>query len=284
MTGSGERIIRANGVDLCVETFGDRGDPALLLIHGAGNSMLSWDADLCARLAAGARFVVRYDVRDAGRSVAYEPGAPPYGLRDLVADAVGLLDALGLARAHVVGMSMGASIGQLLALDHPERVASLTLCSTTPGSPGREQPDLPGSREGLFAHEPPKPDWADRAAVVEYLVEAERPYAGAVFDEAAARELAGRVFDRTANIASSVTNVFAMGSGEPWRPRLAEIAAPTLVIHGREDPMFPYEHAVALANEIPGATLLGLEGLGHEYFPRATWGRVVAAILRHTAT
>src|SRR5688572_12202942 len=102
-----DRIVRANGVDLCVETFGDRGDPAILLVHGAGSSMVSWDDDLCERLAAGGRLVVRYDLRGAGRSVQAGAGAASYTLRDLVADATGLLDALGLRQAHVLGMSLG---------------------------------------------------------------------------------------------------------------------------------------------------------------------------------
>jgi pimeloyl-ACP methyl ester carboxylesterase len=282
MLASGEQIVRANGVDLCVETFGDPSGPAILLIHGAGNSMLSWDEELCERLAAGGRFVIRYDVRDAGRSVAYEPGAPRYALRDQVADAVGLLDALGLPSAHLVGMSMGASIAQLAALDHPDRVASLTLASATPGVPGQEQSDLPGASKELFAQEPPQPDWGDRAAVVDYLVEAERPYA-THFDEAAMRELAERVVDRTGNIASNLTNPFIQDAGDPWRDRLGEVTARTLVIHGTEDPMFPFDHAVALANEIPGAGLLALERTGHEYFPRASWDRVIPTVLEHTS-
>jgi pimeloyl-ACP methyl ester carboxylesterase len=280
-----DEIVQANGVDLCVETFGDPADPAILLIHGVGNCMLSWDEELCERLAAGSRFVIRYDIRDAGRSVTYEPGAPQYTLRDLVADAVGLLDGFGLASAHVVGMSGGASLGQLLALDHPDRVASLTLASSTPGIPGQETADLPGASEELnafFADEPPLPDWADRAAVIDYLVEAERPFA-ARFDEAVMRALMGRVADHSANIASTLTNAFSVDAGDPWRHRLAEIAAPTLVVHGTEDPLFPYDHARALANEIPGADLLPLEHTGHEYFPRATWDLVVPAILRHTS-
>jgi pimeloyl-ACP methyl ester carboxylesterase len=247
--------------------------------------MLSWDGELCQRLAAGGRLVVRYDLRDAGRSVTYEPGAPGYVLRDLVGDCVGLLDALGLARAHLVGMSLGAAIGQLMALDHADRVASLTLASSTPGLPGSEQRDLPGVAAEVaasFTDQPPKPDWTDRAAVIDYLVEGERPYAGRSFDEAGMRDLAGRVFDRSTNIQSSVTNPFLMEAHDRWRARLGEIAAPTLVVHGTEDPMFPYEHAVALASEIPGAELLPLEGMGHEYFPRYTWDVVVPALLRHT--
>jgi len=105
--------------------------------------MLSRDDELCERLAAGPRFVIRYDGRDAGRSVTYERGAPQYALHDLVADSVGLLDTLGLTSAHLVGMSLGAAIGQLLALDHPDRVASLTLVSSTPGGSGHENPAFP---------------------------------------------------------------------------------------------------------------------------------------------
>ena len=277
----GEQIVRANGVDLCVEPFGDPADPALLLLHGAGNTMLSWDEELCGRLAGGGRFVIRADGRDAGRSVSSELGAPRYGLRDLVADGAGLLDSFGVARGHLVGMSTGAAIAQLMALDHPARVASLTLASATPGIPGAEAGDLPGASAELFADEPPQPDWADRAAVIDYLVEAERPYSPR-FDEAAMRTLAGRVVDRSADLAANLTNQFIIDAGEPWRARLGEVTAPTLVVHGTEDPMFPYPHAVALADEIPGAALLPLADTGHEYFPRHTWDLVVPAILRHT--
>lgn len=134
---TGRRLIDANGVELCVETFGDRADPAILLIHGAGNCMLLWPEELCERVAAGGRFVIRYDLRNARRSVSYPPGEPGYGLRDLVADAAGLLDALGVARAQCRRMSLGAAIGRLLGLEHPDRVAALTLASSTPGMPGQ---------------------------------------------------------------------------------------------------------------------------------------------------
>jgi pimeloyl-ACP methyl ester carboxylesterase len=121
-------------------------DPAILLIMGAAASMLYWEPEFCQRLTAGGRFVVRYDHRDTGRSASYEAGAPPYALWDLEADAVGLLDALALTKAHLMGMSMGASIAQLMALDHPDRVASLTLLSSTPGGPWHDSPDLPERR------------------------------------------------------------------------------------------------------------------------------------------
>ena len=124
-------IFEANGVELCAEAFGDPGDPAILLIMGSSASMDWWEDAFCERLAAGPRFVVRYDHRDTGRSVSYEPGSPPYSMSDLVADAVGVLDAFELSRAHLVGMSLGGAIVQLVALGSPDRVASLTLIATS---------------------------------------------------------------------------------------------------------------------------------------------------------
>jgi pimeloyl-ACP methyl ester carboxylesterase len=276
-----ERIVRANGVDLCLQTFGDPTDPAIFLLMGASASMVWWEDDFCERLAAGSRLLVRHDTRGTGRSIAYEPDAPAYTLRDLAGDAVGLLDALGLARAHLVGFSTGGAVAQLVALEHPERVASLTLISTSPGGP-----DLPAMSEQYLARIEAAvvPDWSDRAAVVNYVVELWRAGASGSrpFDEGATRELAGRDVDRSVSIASSMTNHFVDDGGVPRRARLGEIGAPTLVIHGAEDPVFPLDHGRALAKEIPGARLLTLEQTGHE-LPRATWGTVVPAILRHTS-
>ncbi|MFE3454579.1 alpha/beta fold hydrolase [Nonomuraea sp. NPDC059194] len=282
-----QRMIKVNGVELSTESFGRPVDPAILLVHGAGHSLLAWEEDFVQRLVAGGRYVIRYDSRDAGLSTNYPVGAPSYGLRDLVADAAGLIDALGLIDAHVVGMSQGAAVGQLLALDHPGRVASLTLASSTPGGPGHEHSDLPqmsAEVQALFTEEATGPDWADRTGVIEYLVEAERPFAAASrpFDEAGMRAVATRVVDRTANIAAQLTNPYLLDAGEPWRGRLGQITAPTLVLHGAEDPLFPIEHGRALAKEIPGARFVAMEQTGHEVFPRAQWDTVIPAILDHT--
>lgn len=151
-------MLRANGVDLCVQTFGDPRDPALLLVHGATASMLAWDDDFCRRLAAGGRFVIRYDQRDTGRSVGYPPGPPPYSLDDLAADTVGLLDAFGLSRAHVVGRSLGGTLAMRIALARPERVASLTLVATSPGGAGLSPPS-----QAFLAHieSARPPDWSE---------------------------------------------------------------------------------------------------------------------------
>jgi pimeloyl-ACP methyl ester carboxylesterase len=275
-------MVLANGVELCVQTFGDPESPAILLIGGAATSMDWWEEEFCERLASGPRFVIRYDLRDTGQSVSYERGAPQYGGPDLVTDAVGLLDALRLARAHVVGMSMGGGIAQRLALDHADRVASLTLIATSPG--GADLPPMSDELRAWFEEPPPEPDWSDRQAVVDYIVEDLRQHAGTLpFDEEEMRAFAGRIVDRTVNIASSMKNHYLLEGDEPVGPRLGELTAPTLVLHGTEDPLFPYGHAEALAAEIPGARLLPLKGMGHELPPRPIWDQVVAAILDHTA-
>jgi pimeloyl-ACP methyl ester carboxylesterase len=283
---SPQRLVSANGVDLCVQTFGDAADPAILLIGGAESSMDWWEDEFCELLASGGRFVIRYDFRDTGQSVTYEPGAPAYDGADLVADAVGLLDVLGIARAHLVGLSMGGGIAQHLALEHAGRVATLTLISATPVGHRPGEPDLPGMSEQLassFADPAPEPDWSDRETVIAQVVEGLRPFAGSLpFDEERHRELVGRVFDRTINIASSMKNHWLLEGGEPVRGRPSDLSVPTLVLHGTEDPMFPYPHGEALADEIPGARLVPLEGGGHEVPHPQLWSLVVAAILEHT--
>jgi pimeloyl-ACP methyl ester carboxylesterase len=274
-------------VDLCVQTIGDAGTPAILLIAGAASSMDWWEDEFCARLAAAGRYVVRYDLRDTGQSVTYPPGEPGYGGHDLVEDAAGVLDALRIERAHVAGMSMGGGIAQRLAVDRPERVASLILMSTSPALPsGADGPALPPASDELkehFASPPPEPDWSDRAAVIDYIVEDLCAYRGSrPFDEERLRDLVGRVVDRTLNIASSMKNHFLIHD-EPAQSRAMSIRAPTLVMHGTEDPLFPYGHGEALAAAIPGARLVPLEGVGHELPPPDTWDKVVQAIVDHTS-
>lgn len=243
--------------------------------------MLAWDDGFCQRLAAGQRFVIRYDHRDTGRSVSYEPGAPPYSPRDLVADAIGLLDAFGVQRAHLAGTSMGGGIAMIAALDFPERVASLILIGTSPGGP-----DLPPMSEAFLAHirGGESPDWSDREAVVAHIMAFLGVISGGSghLDEAAMRPLIAQDVDRTVNIAASQINHFAMAVGDPIRDRIGTISAPTLVIHGDRDPVFPLGHAQAMEREIPNAQLLILEQTGHE-LPQARWDVVVPAILRHTS-
>jgi pimeloyl-ACP methyl ester carboxylesterase len=243
-----------------------------------------WEDEFCERLAAGGRFVIRYDHRDTGRSVTYEPGAPGYTGPDLVDDAVGVLDALDVRRAHIVGMSMGGALAQVAALDHPDRVASLTLIATSSGGP--QEPDLPGMPDEAIAkfQALTEPDWSDRGAVIDHLTELSRACASPSreFDESAVRTLLERVVDRTINIASTSKNHHLAEGGSRWRERLGELDVPTLVIHGTEDPVMPLGHGLALAREIPGARLLTLDHTGHE-LPRPVWDVVVPAILAHTS-
>ena len=277
-----ERMIEANGVELCTEPFGDPDHPPVLLIHGIGASMLWWEEGFCRRLADGGRFVIRYDHRDTGRSVTYEHGRPGYTGADLDADAAGVLDAYDLGAAHLVGVSAGGGIAQAVALDSPDRARSLTLISTTAAvSIGRGLPP-PTGQFGRFVSTA-RGDWSDHDSVIDYLVDYQRLLAGGrrEFDEEAARGLVLRDVERARDPAA-VQNHDVLDHGEGPAAPLSSIAAPTLVIHGTADPMFPIEHGEALADEIPGATLLRLEGAGHGVY-RADWEAIVPAIVEHTA-
>jgi pimeloyl-ACP methyl ester carboxylesterase len=258
---------------LYAETFGVPADPAVVLLHGAGNCMMSWDAELCEALAARERLVVRLDARDAGRSATSGEAGPSYSLHDVAEDVVALLDALDLPAATLAGVSGGGMVAQVVAVEHPQRVSGLVLISTTPGGDG-----LPGPVDGLFAGEPERPDWSDRAAVVRWLVELERPYGASRFDEELMTRIAERTFDHTVDLAAQVSHPFAVQVGRPWRDRLPEIRVPTAIVHGTADPMFPLAHGEALAAEIPGATLVALEGFGHALVPRDDWPALLDAL------
>ena len=276
-----ERMVQANGVRLCTESFGDPVDPPILLVMGIGASMLWRDEEFCRMLSEGGRFVIRYDHRDTGRSVTYEPGNPTYNGADLVADAVGVVDAYGLAAAHLVGVSAGGAFAQIIALDHPDRVLSLVLISTTAATAGDRKLPPPTEEFSRFATTA-EVDWSHPESVIEYQLGYSRVLNGdeRPFDEAASRELIRRDVERADNV-SALQNHGAISDGEESRAPLSSIEVPTLVIHGTADPLFPLEHGAALAEEIPGATLLTIEGAGHGIDPR-DWGTVVAAILDHT--
>jgi pimeloyl-ACP methyl ester carboxylesterase len=283
---SGE-LLPSGDARICAEAFGSADDPAVLLLGGAASSMDYWEDGFCARLAAAGRYVVRYDLRDTGRSTACPPGAPDYTRKDLVADALAVLDGLGVRTAHLVGISMGADLAQRITLDHPERIASLTLESTTPGgTDGADRPELPPMEprlKAVFADEGPGPDWTDRAAAIEAMVEGERVFAGSVFDTERSRALSARVYDRTTDMAAMQTNHWILEEDGSADPDPAGITAPTLVLHGTEDPMFPLPHGEAMAAAIPGARLVPLPGVGHQYPPEPLWDLVVAEITAHTA-
>ena len=277
-----ERMVEANGVELCTEPFGDPAHAPLLLIMGTGASMLWWEDGFCRLLADGGRFVIRYDHRDTGRSVTYEPGRPGYTGADLVADACGVLDAYGITLAHLVGVSAGGALAQLVALGNPERVSSLVLNSTSPALPGDRELPPPTAEFGRFVSTATV-DWSDVESVIDYLVGYSRVLAGGRrrFAEAPMRSLVRHDVKRARDFAA-VQNHDMLPEGEAVIGSLSSIAAPTLVIHGTADPMFPIEHGEALAREIPRARLLRLEGAGHG-IDRADWETIAGAILAHTS-
>jgi pimeloyl-ACP methyl ester carboxylesterase len=246
-------------------------------------SMLWWEEGFCRMLADRGHFVIRYDHRDTGRSVTYEPGDPRYTSGDLVADAAGVLDAYEIPSAHVVGVSAGGGLAQLLALELPQRVLSLVLISTSPAIPlGRGLP--PPTEEFARFVSTTGVDWSDTESAIDFLVGYSRVLGShqRPFDEEEMRDLVRRDVERARNLASR-QNHDSIPEGPPPRDPLSSIAVPTLVIHGTADPMFPIEHGEALAEAISGARLLRLERAGHGVY-REDWETIIKAICDHTAT
>lgn len=274
-----ERLIQIDGIELCAESFGQPADPAVLLVMGAQSSMVWWQEDFCRRLAEAGRFVIRYDNRDTGRSTVYEPGQPGYTFVDMADDAIRVLDAYGIGQAHFVGISMGGMLTQMAALRHPGRVRSVTLLSSS-----NFAPDLPPMEQKVvdYFSNAGEIDWTDKEAVLAFNVGKWDVLAGSKnpFDDNI-RRLSEQEWDRARNPASMNNHGLVTGGFE-YLARTAEIAAPALVIHGTEDPIIPYEHGVHLAEAIPGAELLKLEGVGHELHPN-DWDAILGAIVRHTS-
>ena len=288
-----ERMIQANGIELCADAYGEPGDSAVLLVMGAGSSMLLWEEEFCQRLAAGGRFVIRYDNRDTGRTTCCPPGEPNYTLTEMAADGVAVLDAYGVERAHIVGASMGGMITQLIGLNHPGRALTLTPIMSTPNANATLNA-LTGESEGETLS-PPAPkvleaiaasaalDWDDREALLAYRIETFKALAGSKYGYSESlSEVLSAELDRAVDIRSSMNHQGAITATLPWHERLGELAIPTLVIHGTDDPILPYDHGQALAAAIPGASLLSLEGVGHE-LPAGVLDTVIPALLEHTA-
>jgi pimeloyl-ACP methyl ester carboxylesterase len=286
---------RANGIELEYDTFGSAGDPTLLLIMGFGAPMILWREGFCEMLAARGLHVVRFDNRDCGLSTHLdhlavaddlasvgsagllgEPVAAPYTLSDMAQDAVGLLDFLGVRRAHVAGASMGGMIAQTLALEHPERVRTLISIFSTTGAADMPPPK-PEAMAALLA-----PVETDRAKAIERGLAMSRALGspGYPFDEADERALLERMFDRGMSAAGNARQLRAVAAAPSRREKLGALRMPTLVIHGVEDPIVRIEAGRDTAAAIPGAELLEIEGMGHD-LPRALWPTLVDAIAKH---
>lgn len=250
---------------LATESFGTAGNPALVMVMGATASMMGWPEALCRALAGKGLFVIRFDHRDTGQSTTVPPGEASYSVEDMAGDVLAVLKGYGLERAHLAGMSLGAYIAQMVALQEPERVASLTLIASEPlGWDGDPLPHISEEFLGHFAALGSL-DWSHRDAASDFLVESERLCAGsgAPFDGAAAKAVALRVLERTDSPAS-MFNHGSVTTREDWTGRFREIACPVLVIHGDEDPILPVENGQAIADGIPGAQIEVLTGVGHE--------------------
>jgi pimeloyl-ACP methyl ester carboxylesterase len=282
------QTVSAGAVELAYETFGDPGDPPVLLIMGLATQMLGWPEPFCRAIAERKRFVVRFDNRDIGLST-HLHDAPPadaqaafggdassasYLLSDMAADTAALLDGIGIDAAHVVGASMGGMIAQTLAIEHPERVLTLTSIMSTTGDRTVGYP----TQEALGVLLAPPA--GNREEAIERTVASYRVIGspGYELDEAALRERAGLSFDRAYDPAGVGRQLVAILASGDRTPRLGQIGVPTLVIHGAGDTLVDVSGGRATAAAIPGAELVVHEGMGHD-LPRALWPELVDAIV-----
>ena len=286
-TASGELTATVGELELCYETFGAAGATPVLLVMGLASQMLLWDDAFCEQLAAAGFRVIRFDNRDVGRSTGLRgskipsrwqlltrsAGGASYSLDDMAADAVGLLDALGIDAAHVVGASMGGMIAQLMAIRHGDRVLSLVSIMSTTGNRGVGRPR---PRVGMWLMRKAKRDRegyiSDHLAT--YRMIGSKPFD---FEEEHKRERAGRLFDRGVYPAGSSRQLAAVVTAPDRTSMLAEVTVPATVIHGDADPLVDISGGRATAEAIPGAELVILEGMGHD-LPRELWPEIIAAI------
>ena len=287
---------RANGIELTYDTFGDAQAPPLVLIMGLAAQMIAWDDEFCAALAARGFRVIRFDNRDIGLSTRFEslgvpnvpqllqahlagqPVSAAYTLSDMARDVVGLLDALAIDAAHVVGASMGGAIAQTLAIEHPQRLRSLTSIMASSGDPSLPPP-TPEALQLLLTPTP-----TDQAGYCQRYLQARKVLRGPGFpqDEARDPERAAQTFARGVyppGVARQIAAIVASGSR---KAALASVRVPTLVIHGDADPLVPVACGIDVADTVPGAQRLIIKGMGHA-LPIALWPRIVDAIATHAA-
>lgn len=285
-----EAMAKVGELELCHETFGDRQEPAMLLVMGLGTQLLGWRAEFCEALAAEGFYVVRYDNRDIGRSTKFAAHRPPtprelitrkirnpaYTLRDMAADGAGLLDALDLGPAHVVGVSMGGMIAQGIAAHHPDHVRSLTSIMSTTGHRFTGQPALKVMPYFLRA------PVTDREATIARVVALFEMVGSTGFerDEAELRAMIADSLDRDSDAAGSGRQLAAIMASGNRDAEVRSIRKPALVIHGTADRLVAPSGGKRTAKLIPGSELLMVEGMGHD-LPRGAWPQLVEAIARH---
>jgi pimeloyl-ACP methyl ester carboxylesterase len=279
-----------NGITLCYETFGDASAPPVLLIMGLGTQMVAWDTRFCEQLAADGFHVVRFDNRDTGRSTRVDDkpvpklheialrriARPAYKLSDMALDTVGLMDALGIERAHVVGVSMGGMIAQTVAARHPNRVRSLTSIMSNTGARFSGQPALK-TYPVLLGSSP-----SDREGFIERGLKTWTTIGSPGFerDEVELRAMIELSFDRGASPAGTARQLGAIIASGDRRRELRAVQAPTLIIHGEADKLVSPSGGRATAKAIDGARLVTIPGMGHD-LPKDAWPQIVGAIAQH---
>jgi pimeloyl-ACP methyl ester carboxylesterase len=287
-----EETARVGDVELCYETFGDPAHPALLLVMGLATQMLGWREAFCAQIAERGFHVVRYDNRDVGRSTKFTSHPPPtraqllrrdaraaaYTLADMAGDGIGLLDHLGIARAHVAGASMGGMIAQTMAFRHPDRVLSLASIMSNTGARWSGQPSL--ALYGVLLKRAPREREAYIAHQMEVFAKTGSP--GFARDEADLRELAASTYDRGHDPTAAGRQLAAILASGDRTTDLATIRVPTVVIHGDQDKLVAPSGGRATAKAIPGARLVTIAGMGHD-LPRGAWPQIIDAIAENAA-
>jgi pimeloyl-ACP methyl ester carboxylesterase len=286
-----EERAQANGIEIVYETIGADSDPALLLVMGLGTQLIHWELELCERLAARGFRVIRFDNRDAGRSTKINSPVPnlmramagfkfdaPYLLDDMADDTFGLLDHLGIERAHVVGASMGGMIAQTMTIRRPERVLSLTSIMSTTGERRAGRPKL--RVWGVLTRRAPH----DRDAYIEYFVRVFRMIGSKDFapDEDRIRKLAAASYDRGHHPAGTGRQLAAILASGDRTEQLRHLRVPATVIHGRSDPLVPFRGGRATARAIPDARLIAIPGMGHD-MPPVIWPQLIDAIAETAA-
>jgi pimeloyl-ACP methyl ester carboxylesterase len=282
------QTVKANGIEIAYETFGEKDQPALLLVMGLGAQMFLWHDDFCEQLADRGFHVIRYDNRDAGLST-HLYDAPPadvmaawagdtssasYTLEDMADDAAGLMDELDIRSAHVVGASMGGMIAQTIAIQHPDRVRSLTSIMSTP-SPRVGAP-TPAAAAALTA-----PPATNREEAITRALEATKIIGSPGYppDEKWTAEAAGLAYDRAFDPPGFARQLLAVQASGDRTEKLRGLRVPTLVIHGADDPLVQVAGGEATADAIPDAELVVIPGMGHN-MPREVWPQIIDAIVR----
>jgi pimeloyl-ACP methyl ester carboxylesterase len=287
--------VKANNIEIEYDTFGDPSGEPLLLIMGLGSQMISWVPEFCELFVQKGFYVIRFDNRDVGLSTKFDDAGvpnvmqtvtkarngediePPYTLEDMADDAVGLLDALNIEKAHVCGASMGSMIAQVLAYRHPSRVLSLVSIMGSTGNPELPEPK-PEAMQVLVVPMPSKRERYLKESVKRWRV----LWGSYPYDEELRKELAEQAYDRSFYPDGQTRQLVAILGNGDRREKLKNIKVPTLVIHGKEDPLVPMDGGIDTSKNIPGAELLLIDKMGHS-LPPEVWTQVVNAIAENAS-